>query len=132
MFDTVYMRTSRKPPGESLYSRCWGAAGRRDLPALLELAADPSLTTDMLATIAPSYHDHDSDIGLVNRVLDHPACVAAIAGRYATHRDAGIRRRVVTFPGLIGSTLHILTYDTDEQVRTAATALLESRDPSVR
>lgn len=64
------MRSTANTAAKALYGRCWDAANRGDLPRLLDLALDPDLTTDMLATIAPSYHERDADTQLVNRVLD--------------------------------------------------------------
>lgn len=126
LFDDDAMRITKKTTDQTLHARCWHAAGSHDRTALLKLADDPALTTDLLAVIAPGYQDRDADSELVHRVLDHPACVAAIASRYATHHDVTVRRRVVTFPGTLGSTLYMLTYDTDEQVRTTAQTILES------
>lgn len=120
LFDAVHMRPNPKEAARALHRRCWDAANRRDLTELRVLAANPSLDIEMLATIAPGYQDRNSDAELVNRVLDHPACNGAVAGRYATHEDVEIRQRVVTFPALNGSTLEMLAWDRDERVRKAA------------
>lgn len=110
-----------------LYSRCWTAHLHGDLPALLELAADPSLTPDMLATIAPDAADRGAPSELVRAALAHPACTPGVAGRYATHRDAAVRLRVARFPGLLTSSLAILAIDQDETVRAAAVRVLDER-----
>ncbi|HEY3548860.1 MAG TPA: hypothetical protein VGK17_22535 [Propionicimonas sp.] len=110
-----------------LYARCWTAHLHGDLPALLELAADPSLTPDMVATVAPAASDRDAPSELIHAVLAHPACSLGVASRYATHRDAAVRLRVARFPGLTTSTLAVLAIDEDEQVRDAAMAALDAR-----
>jgi hypothetical protein len=121
------MRHHPKEAARALSRRCWDAANHNDLAELRALATDPSLTVEMLATIAPGYQDQDSDVELVNRVLDHPACNGAVAGRYAIHVDSAIRLRVVVFPGLNGSALEMLRGDCDERVRSAAADRLAVR-----
>jgi hypothetical protein len=86
-----------------LYSRCWEAHLHDDLAGLLGLAAEPNLSPDMLATIAPDARDHDAPAELIHLILDHPACTVGVAGRFATHPDPTIRLRVARFPGLLTS-----------------------------
>ena len=101
-----------------------------DLTALLDLAADPSLSPDMVATIAPLAGEA-GDVELVHAVLDHPSCSAGVASRYATHPDSAIRLRVASFPELLTSSLGILAIDRDEKVRAAAIAVLTERSGDV-
>ncbi|HEY3546420.1 MAG TPA: hypothetical protein VGK17_10040 [Propionicimonas sp.] len=110
-----------------LYARCWTAHLHGDLAALLELAGDPSLSPDMLATIAPDAADRGAPSELIHAVLAHPACGVGVAGRFATHRDAAVRLRVATFHGLLTSTLAVLAVDDDERVQAAAVAVLDQR-----
>jgi hypothetical protein len=110
-----------------LYSRCWEAHLQDDLPELLALAAEPSLSPDMVATIAPDAVDHDAPAELTHLILDHPACSVGVAGRFATHPDPAIRLRVAGFPGLLTSALAILAIDADDTVRAAAIAALDDR-----
>lgn len=70
-----------------LYARCWTAATLSDLVALLELAADPGLTADMLTTIAPRAFEHEADVRLVCMVLDHPLRVARRLQVSGLHED---------------------------------------------
>lgn len=122
------VRMQRKDLGyRRLYSCCWAAHLAGDLPALLQLAADPSLTPDMVATIAPGASDCDADVELAGRILAHPACSAGVASRFATYRDVAIRVQVARFPGLLTSTLAVLAVDVDEAVRAAAVAALDDR-----
>jgi hypothetical protein len=120
------MHSTKKSAQLAKYQRCWQAVHRGDLTELLDLAADLSLTSEMLATIAPN-RDRDADVRLVGLVLDHPACSGGIASRYTTHHDAGIRLRVATFRGGLGAPLEMLALDTDERVREAAGARLKTR-----
>ena len=110
-----------------LSSRCWDARLADDVPALLKLAADPALTPDMVATIAPDARDHNAPAELVNLVLSHPACPVGVAGRHATHRNPAIQLRVARFPGLTTSSLGILAVDRDSAVRAAAIEVLSER-----
>jgi hypothetical protein len=110
-----------------LYSRCWNARLHNDLPELLALASESTLSPDMLATIAPNARDHDASSELIHLVLDHPSCSEGVAGRFATHPDPTIRLRVATFPGLLTSSLAILAIDADDTVRAAAVAVLTER-----
>ena len=121
------MRSTQKTIAAALSGRGWDASLHHDLPALLDLAVDTSLTTDTLSVVAPGYQDRDADIELVNRVLDQPACVEGVASRYATRRAADVRLRAIRFPGIISSTPHVLAMDADERLHDAARALLESR-----
>ena len=109
-----------------LNQRCWAAHLAGDLPALLELADDPALSPDMVATIGPLARE-DGDPDLIHRILSHPACGEGVASRYATHPDPTIRLRVAGFPGLVTSTLGILAVDRDPAVRAAATEALTQR-----
>ena len=114
-----------------LYSRCWSAHLANDLPALLELAREPQLSPDMVATIAPDARDHDAPAELIHLILDHPACGIGVASRFTTHPDPAIRLRVAHFPGLLTSSLAILAIDDDDQVRAAAVATLTQRAGSM-
>ncbi|WP_454852213.1 hypothetical protein [Promicromonospora soli] len=125
------MRPTKRAAQIAKYQQCTQAAQRGDLTELLVLAADPTLTREMLATIAPSNRERDADVELVNAILDHPACSEGIASRYTTHHDAAIRLRIATFPHLTGASLQILATDADERVRDSATAQLE-RSNSIR
>ena len=109
-----------------LNQRCWAARLADDLPTLLDLADDPALSPDMVATIAP-LASQDGDPDLIHRVLSHPACGEGVASRYATHPDRAIRLRVAGFPGLITSTLAILAVDRDPAVRATAIGALTER-----
>ena len=124
------MHSTKKSAQLAKYQQCWQAAHRGDLTELLDLAADLTLTSEMLATIAPN-RDRDADVRLVGLVLDHPACNEAIASRYATHHDAGIRLRVAVFPG-IGAPLEMLALDANERVRAAARSHLKAGESTVR
>lgn len=97
------------------------------MPALLELAREPQLSPDMVATIAPDARDHDAPAELIHLILDHPACGIGIASRFATHPDRTIRLRVADFPGLLASSLAILAIDDDDEVRAAAVVVLTER-----
>ncbi|MFC8797109.1 hypothetical protein ACFT1B_34700 [Streptomyces griseoincarnatus] len=119
------MRTTKRASQIAKYQQCAAAAGRGVPAELLDLAGDPTLTGEMLATIAPSNRERDADIDLVNAILDHPACSEGIASRYTTHHDAIIRLRIATFPNVTSASLQILAVDPDEGVRDAATAQLE-------
>ncbi|GAA4708029.1 hypothetical protein APR04_003887 [Promicromonospora umidemergens] len=119
------MGTTKKARLLAKYQQCAQAAGRGDLTELLGLAADPTLTGEMLATIAPGNRERDADVELVHAILDHPSCSEGIASRYMTHRDPAIRLRIATFPSVTGASLEILAVDTDQRVRDAATAQLE-------
>lgn len=119
------MGTTKKARQLAKYQQCAQAARRGDLTELLGLAADPTLTGEMLATIAPSGRERDADVELVTAILDHPSCSEGIASRYTTHRDPAIRLRLATSPNITGASLEILAVDTEQQVRDAATAQLE-------
>lgn len=110
-----------------LSGRCWDARLTNDVPALLELAVDPAMTPDMVATIAPDARDHGAPAELIHLVLSHPACSVGVAGRFATHPDAAIRLRVARFPGLITSSLAVLAIDHKDEVRAAAVEALTNR-----
>ncbi|GAB3161694.1 hypothetical protein GCM10027059_12530 [Myceligenerans halotolerans] len=113
-----------------LYRRSCEAVNRRDLPTLRDLAANPALTREALAVVAPSLREPDADTCLVGLVLDHPECNAAIASRYATHHDPAIRTRVASFPGLGSACLAVLAEDREPGVRdTAREALLALGHP---
>lgn len=92
--------------------------------ALLELARDPQLSPDVLATIAPDARDHDAPAELIYLVLDHRACGVEVAGRFATHPDPAIRLRVARCPGRLTSTLAILANDANNRVRATLVAIL--------
>lgn len=110
-----------------LYSRCWDAHNDGDLPMLLKLASEPTLSPDMVATIAPLARDDVAPTELVVAVLTHPACSIGVASRFATHQDPAVRLCVAEFPGLLTSTLGMLAVDADEAVRAAATRVLDER-----
>jgi len=125
MFDHGAMSASKKAGQHTRYQQCCEAVRRGDLTELRDLAADPDLTTEMLATIAPN-RDDDADVDLVTRVLDHPSCSSGIASRYTTHHDPEIRLGVVRFPLIGRASLEILAVDADERVRHAALAELKA------
>jgi hypothetical protein len=127
VFDDGWVQQRKDLGYRRLSQRCWDAHLAEDLPALLELAADPQLTPDLLATIAPLDGDLDVAVELIYLVLAHPACGPGVAGRFATHHDPEIRLRVARFPGLVTSTLGVLTVDPDPEVRAAAVTILTAR-----
>lgn len=126
-FDTGRVRRNGDLGYRRLYSRCWTAHLDGDLVELLQLAADPALTPDMLATVAPDAGDRGASSELVRLVLAHPACSVGVASRFATHRDATIRLRVARFPDLLTSALAVLAVDADDAVQAAAVAVLDER-----
>lgn len=120
---------ARTPANRARYAACWRARTAGDLPALLELAADPTLTADEVATVAPAARDHDAPLELVNLVLAHPACTPGVAGRYATYPDPTVRLRVARREDVVGSTLLVLAIDVDPGVAAAARAQMAARAP---
>lgn len=120
------MPPRRSSASAILYARCWTAATSHDLDALLELAADPSLTVDMVATIAPSAFEHEADATLVRLVLAHASASAGVVGRYATHSDPSIRLLVAQHPLTLPTALDLMGYDADQRVREAARARMNA------
>lgn len=121
------MSPSTNAAAIALHGRCWTAVRSHDLAALLELADDPTLTSQMLAVVAPGLDERDADPKLVHRVLDDPACTTGIASRYAVHNDPTIRLRIVEFVEITRATLLILASDPSQLVQAAAKARL--REP---
>lgn len=117
----------RTAASRARYAACWSARTSADLPALLALAADPTLTADELATVAPGAQEHDAPVDLVDLVLDNPACSPGVAGRYATHPDRAVRLRVANRSDITGSTLLVLAADADPAVASTAREHLAAR-----
>lgn len=110
----------------ALHSRCWSAAIHHDLLTLLDLARDPALTSEMVATIAPPSRERDADVTLVRLVLEHPSISRGVVGRYAVHSDPEIRLLVARHPRVPRTALDGLEVDRDERVRRAAQEALRA------
>jgi hypothetical protein len=87
-----------------LNSHRWPARLHDDLTKLRRLTAEPSLSPDMLATIAPSLEERDAYVALIDVAPDNPACALGIASLFATHDYPSTRHRVAsrTAPGRPG------------------------------
>lgn len=119
------MPSRRSPRTPSAYVVAGGSWTEREA---LVTAAEPPLSEDELAAVAPSVHEHDAPTSLVLAVLGHPAVSSGVVGRYATSRRLDVLRAVVDHPLCPGPSLHALTLALDRDVALAAARRL-STDP---